>query len=100
MISPGDIAGVRTTLARWMQGHWQPGDAAAAEPSMLDTLSGAACHLDAEGGAWRAYDFVEDTICLQQVGSQNFILAPGCTIPSFTSQRNLHFLRDYTSGQA
>lgn len=38
--------------------------------------------------------------CLQQVGSQNFILAPGCTIPSFTSQRNLHFLRDYTSGQA
>ena len=32
--------------------------------------SGAACHLDAEGGAWRAYDFVEDTICLQQVGSE------------------------------
>lgn len=32
-----------------------------------------------------------------QVGRQNFILAPGCTIPSFTSQRNLRYLREYTS---
>ena len=35
--------------------------------------------------------------CLRQVGRDNFILAPGCTIPSFTSQRNLRFLRDYTA---
>lgn len=29
-------------------------------------------------------------------GSQKFILAPGCTIPSFTPRRNLEFLREYT----
>lgn len=37
---------------------------------------------------------VEDAI--QQVGTERFILAPGCTIPSFTSKRNLAYLRQYT----
>ena len=46
------------------------GDPARETLNVIPTLSGAACHLDAEGGAWRAYDFVEDTICLQQVGSE------------------------------
>jgi uroporphyrinogen decarboxylase len=31
-----------------------------------------------------------------QAGRRNFILAPGCTIPSFTPKRTLAFLRDYT----
>ncbi|MFA7669238.1 MAG: uroporphyrinogen decarboxylase family protein [Burkholderiaceae bacterium] len=37
---------------------------------------------------------IDDAI--QQVGRQKLILGPGCTIPSFTSQRNLEYLRSYT----
>lgn len=33
---------------------------------------------------------------LRQAGRQRFILAPGCTVPSFTPQRSLRCLRDYT----
>lgn len=37
---------------------------------------------------------VDDTIA--QAGPSRLIIAPGCTMPSFTPARNLHFLRDYT----
>lgn len=53
---------------------------------MIPTLSGAACHLDAEGGAWRAYDFVEDTICLQQVGSEADFRTVAETLGKFQNQ--------------
>lgn len=33
---------------------------------------------------------------LSQAGRQRLIIAPGCTIPSFTSKRNLDYLREYT----
>lgn len=33
---------------------------------------------------------------LAQAGRRNFILAPGCTLASFSPQRSLDFLRDYT----
>ncbi len=33
---------------------------------------------------------------LAQAGRERFILAPGCTIPSFTAKRSLDFLRTYT----
>ena len=33
---------------------------------------------------------------LAQAGRRNFILAPGCTLVSFTPKRSLAFLRDYT----
>jgi uroporphyrinogen decarboxylase len=33
---------------------------------------------------------------LAQAGRRKFILAPGCTIPSFSPKRTLSFLRDYT----
>jgi uroporphyrinogen decarboxylase len=33
---------------------------------------------------------------LAQAGPRKFILAPGCTIPSFSPQRTLRFLREYT----
>ena len=46
------------------------GDPARETLNVIPTLSGSTCYLDADGGAWRAYDFVEDTICLQQVGSE------------------------------
>jgi len=32
-----------------------------------------------------------------QAGKENFILGPGCTIPSFTSARNLLHLREYSA---
>lgn len=33
---------------------------------------------------------------LRQAGQAGFILAPGCTVPSFTSSRVLQYLRDYS----
>ncbi len=33
---------------------------------------------------------------LEQAGRERFILAPGCTIPSFSPRRSLEFLRGYT----
>lgn len=36
---------------------------------------------------------------LAAAGSRKLILAPGCTIPSFTSKRNLDFLRAYSAKQ-
>lgn len=38
--------------------------------NVIPTLSGAAYYIDSEGNAWRAYDFVENTVCLQQVGCE------------------------------
>jgi uroporphyrinogen decarboxylase len=37
---------------------------------------------------------IDDAIA--QAGRTKFILAPGCTIPSFSPKRTLRFLRDYT----
>jgi len=37
---------------------------------------------------------IDDAVA--QVGRKRFILAPGCTVPSFTSQRTLRCLRDHT----
>ena len=42
------------------------------------------------GGAWRAYDFVEDTICLQQVGSETDFRTVAETLGKFQNQ-----LEDY-----
>jgi uroporphyrinogen decarboxylase len=39
---------------------------------------------------------IDDAVA--QAGRQKFILAPGCTIPSFTPKRSLQFLREYTRG--
>ena len=62
------------------------GDPARETLNVIPTLSGPACHLDAEGGAWRAYDFVEDTICLQQVGSEADFRTVAETLGKFQNQ--------------
>lgn len=62
------------------------GDPARETLNVIPTLSGAACHLDAESGAWRAYDFVEDTICLQQVGSEADFRTVAETLGKFQNQ--------------
>ena len=66
------------------------GDPARETLNVIPTLSGATCYLDADGGAWRAYDFVEDTICLQQVGSETDFRTVAETLGKFQNQ-----LEDY-----
>ena len=58
--------------------------------NVIPTLTGGSCYLDADGGAWRAYDFVEDTICLQQVGSEADFRTVAETLGKFQNQ-----LEDY-----
>ena len=62
------------------------GDPARETLNVIPTLSGATCYLDADGGAWRAYDFVEDTICLQQVGSEADFRTVAETLGKFQNQ--------------
>ena len=62
------------------------GDPARETLNVIPTLSGAAFHLDAEGSAWRAYDFVENTICLQQVGSEADFRTVAETLGKFQNQ--------------
>lgn len=66
------------------------GDPARETLNVIPTLSGSTCYLDADGGAWRAYDFVEDTICLQQVGSETDFRTVAETLGKFQNQ-----LEDY-----
>ncbi len=66
------------------------GDPARETLNVVPTLSGSTCYLDADGGAWRAYDFVEDTICLQQVGSETDFRTVAETLGKFQNQ-----LEDY-----
>ena len=72
------------------------GDPARETLNVVPTLSGSTCYLDADGGAWRAYDFVEDTICLQQVGSEADFRTVAETLGKFQIQR-FHF--DLAGGQ-
>ena len=62
------------------------GDPARETLNVVPTLSGSTCYLDADGGAWRAYDFVEDTICLQQVGSEADFRTVAETLGKFQNQ--------------
>lgn len=66
------------------------GDPARETLNVVPTLSGSTCYLDADGAAWRAYDFVEDTICLQQVGSETDFRTVAETLGKFQNQ-----LEDY-----
>ena len=66
------------------------GDPARETLNVIPTLSGSTFYLDADGGAWRAYDFVEDTICLQQVGSETDFRTVAETLGKFQNQ-----LEDY-----
>ena len=62
------------------------GDLARETLNVIPTLSGSTYYLDADGGAWRAYDFVEDTICLQQVGSEADFRTVAETLGKFQNQ--------------
>lgn len=58
--------------------------------NVIPTLSGAAYYIDSEGNAWRAYDFVENTVCLQQVGCEADFRTVAETLGKFQNQ-----LEDY-----
>ena len=62
------------------------GDPARETLNVIPTLSGSTCYLDADGGAWRAYEFVESTICLQQVGSEADFRTVAETLGKFQNQ--------------
>ena len=46
----------------------------------------ASYYMDAEGNAWRAYDFVENTVCLQQVGCEADFRTVAETLGKFQNQ--------------
>ena len=54
--------------------------------NVVPTLTGGSCYMDTEGGAWRAYDFVEGTVCLQQVGSEEEFCTVAETLGKFQNQ--------------
>ena len=54
--------------------------------NVIPTLSGAAYYIDSEGNAWRAYDFIENTVCLQQVGCESDFRTVAETLGKFQNQ--------------
>ena len=62
------------------------GDPARETLNVIPTLSGSTYYLDADGGAWRAYDFVEGTVCLQQVGCEADFRTVAETLGKFQNQ--------------
>lgn len=64
----------------------QGGDPQRETLNVLPTRSGDACYLDADGGAWRVYDFVEGTVCLQKVESENDFRTVAETLGTFQNQ--------------
>lgn len=54
--------------------------------NVIPTLSGSSYHTDAAENVWRAYDFVEDTVCLQQVNSESDFFTVAETLGKFQNQ--------------
>ena len=52
------------------------GDAARETMTVLRTKNGAAYFTDSEGGAWRVYPFVENTLCLQKAERRSCSMLP------------------------
>ena len=79
-----NVCGVTRHLSRKILA--EGGDPMRETLNVVPTLSGSTCYLDAEGGAWRAYDFVEGTVCLQQVGSEGDFRTVAETLGKFQNQ--------------
>ena len=79
-----NICGVTRHLSRKILA--EGGDPMRETLNVVPTLSGSTCYLDAEGGAWRVYDFVEDTVCLQQVGCEADFRTVAETLGKFQNQ--------------
>lgn len=62
------------------------GDAERETLNVILTKDGKPCFMDDEGGAWRAYLFVEGTICLQKVENEKDFYTTAQTFGSFQNQ--------------
>ncbi len=54
--------------------------------NVIPTKEGRSFYTDSDGGAWRAYIFVEDTICLQKVKNENDFYNVAETFGTFQNQ--------------
>ena len=79
-----NVCGVTRHLSRKILA--EGGDPMRETLNVVPTLSGSTCYLDAEGGAWRVYDFVEGTVCLQQVGCESDFRTVAETLGKFQNQ--------------
>lgn len=79
-----NICGVTRHLRTKIQA--EGGDPSRECLNVIPTLSGAAYYIDSEGNAWRAYDFVENTVCLQQVGCEADFRTVAETLGKFQNQ--------------
>ena len=79
-----NICGVTRHLRAKIQA--EGGDPSRESLTVIPTLSGAAYYIDSEGNAWRAYDFVENTVCLQQVGCEADFRTVAETLGKFQNQ--------------
>ena len=79
-----NICGVTRHLRTKIQA--EGGDSGRECLNVISTLSGAAYYIDSEGNAWRAYDFVENTVCLQQVGCEADFRTVAETLGKFQNQ--------------
>ena len=79
-----NICGVTRHLREKIQA--EGGDPGRECLNVIPTLSGAAYYIDSEGNAWRAYDFVENTVCLQQVGCEADFRTVAETLGKFQNQ--------------
>ena len=79
-----NICGVTRHLREKIQA--EGGDPGRECLNVIPTLSGAAYYIDTEGNAWRAYDFVENTVCLQQVGCEADFHTVAETLGKFQNQ--------------
>lgn len=54
--------------------------------NVIPTKEGKPFYTDSEGGTWRAYSFVEDTVCLQKVENENDFYTVAETFGTFQNQ--------------
>lgn len=79
-----NVCGVTSYLRKQILA--QGGDAERETLNVILTKDGKPCFMDDEGGAWRAYLFVEGTICLQKVENEKDFYTTAQTFGSFQNQ--------------
>ena len=79
-----NITGVTAYLRRQIEARG--GDAGRETLNVIPTRDGRAYYTDPDGGAWRAYVFVEGTVCLQKVENEQDFYTVAETFGSFQNQ--------------
>lgn len=79
-----NVCGVTSYLRKQILA--QGGDAERETLNVILTKDGKPCFMDNEGGAWRAYLFVEGTICLQKVENEKDFYTTAQTFGGFQNQ--------------